>query len=140
MGTIQVEDWIIDVNEARTTLFYAERPFDQELAVLNYVQVSSFTDFEVMQFLEQLGVDILKPCELNSLPIEGDMVMYSGCYYVYGEIVQGELDNWDIVIGQHCFSLTEGNSDMPEELVGQVVEISFEVVYPWMLEVPFETP
>ena len=140
MGTIQVEDWIIDVNEARTTQFYAERPFDQELAVLNYVQVSSFTDFEVMQFLEQLGVDILKPCELNSLPIEGDMVMYSGCYYVYGEIVQGELDNWDVVIGQHCFSLTEGNSDMPEELVGQVVEISFEVVYPWMLEEPLETP
>ena len=24
MGTIQVEDWIIDVNEARTTQFYAE--------------------------------------------------------------------------------------------------------------------
>ena len=140
MGSIQVEDWIIEVDEDRTLKFYMEKEFDQQLAALNYVQVSSFTDFEVMQFLEQLGVDILKPCELNFLPVEGDMVMYSGCYYVFGEIVQGELDNWDVVMGQHCFSLTVGNSDMPDELVGQVVEISFEVVYPWMLEEPLKTP
>ena len=140
MESIQVEEWIIDVDEARTTQFYANQPFDQCLATLNYVQVSSFTDFEVVQFLEQLGVDVLKPCELNFLPVDGDMVMYSGCYYVFGQIVQGELDNWDVVVGQHCFSLTEGNSDMPNELVGQVVEISFEVVYPWMLEEQVVTP
>lgn len=136
MGSIQVEDWIINVDEARTLQYYSELSFNQQLAALNYVQVSSFTDFEVMQFLAQLGVDILKPCALNFLPVEGDMVMYTGCYYVFGEIVQGELDNWDVVVGQHCFSLTEGNSDLPDELVGRVVEISFEVVYPWMLEEP----
>lgn len=136
MGSIQVEQWIIDVDEVHTLQYYKELPFDQQLGALNYVQVSTLADFEVMQFLEQLGVDILKPCELNFLPIEGNMVMYSGCYYVFGKIVQGELDNWDVVIGQHCFSLTEGNSEMPDELAGQVVEISFEVVYPWMLEEP----
>lgn len=136
MGKVQIEDWVIYIDKARTLQFYKEQKIEQHMNYLNYVQVSSFADFEVSQFLEQLGVDIMKPCELSSLPVEGDMIMYSGCYYVFGEVIQGELDNWDVVIGQHCFSLTEGNSSMPEKLIGQVVEISFEVVYPWMLEEP----
>ena len=134
MGSVQYEDWIIDVNFEQTTAFYAAQSFEQRLEVLNYVQVSSFTDFEVMQFLEGFGIDILKPSSLSYLPVEGGMVMYSGCYYVCGEIQQGEIDNWDIVIGPYCFSLTKGNFDGSEKLTEKVVEISFEVVFPWMLE------
>lgn len=136
MKNVQFEDWVINVQYKQTTAFYEKQAFEQQLEVLNFVQVSSFGDFEVQQFLEQFGIDMLKPSALNYLSLEDGTVMYSGCYYVFGQIEQGQLDNWDVVIGQHCFSLTMGNSDVPEELVGQVFEISFEVALPWLLEEP----
>lgn len=136
MKNVQFEDWVINVQYKQTTAFYEKQAFEQQLEVLNFVQVSSFGDFEVQQFLEQFGIDMLKPSALNYFSLEDGTVMYSGCYYVFGQIEQGQLDNWDVVIGQHCFSLTMGNSDVPEELVGQVFEISFEVVLPWLLEEP----
>ena len=51
-----------------------------------------------------------------------------------GKVIEGEYDAWDIVLGQHCFSLTNEFDMVPIVMEGPVIEISFEVVLPWVLE------
>ena len=140
MGDLQYGEWILRVDLSRTQGFYEGLPFDQRIEMLNYIQVCSLTEIESIQFFEQFGMDILKPCYIQYLPLEGNKIMYTGSYYVFGEILEGELDNWDVVVGQHCLSLTKGNSEVPEQLHGQIIEISFEVVLPWIIEYPIPTP
>ena len=60
--------------------------------------------------------------------------MYSGKYHVIGEVIEGKYDAWDIVLGQHCFSLTNDFDMVPIVMDGPVIEISFEVVLPWVLK------
>lgn len=140
MGVVQYGEWILRVDLSRSQGFYEGLPFDQRIEMLNYIQVCSLTEIESIQFFEQFGVDILKPCYIQYFPLEGNQIMYTGSYYVFGEILEGELDNWDVVVGQHCLSLTKGNSEVPEQLHGQIIEISFEVVLPWIIEHPIPTP
>lgn len=140
MGDVQYGDWILRVDLSRTQRFYNGLAFNQRIEMLNYIQACSITEMESIQFFEQFGMDILKPCDIQCFPLEGGQIMYTGSYYVFGEILEGELDNWDVVVGQHCLSLTKGNSEVPEQLYGQIIEISFEVVLPWMIEHPIPTP
>lgn len=140
MRNVQYDEWMLQVDLVKTQQFYEAIKFEHRIEVLNYIQVCSFAEIEVIQFFEQFGMDILKPIDINYFPVEGNQIMYTGCYYVFGEIISGEIDSWDAVIGQHCLSLTKGNSDIPEELHGQIVEISFEAVLPWIIEQPIPIP
>ncbi|MER2000547.1 MAG: hypothetical protein ABS882_12290 [Lysinibacillus sp.] len=135
--TVQIEGWELDVNIEATKLFYANFPYNNEdVFGLNYIEVCSFCDPQLVSFFEQLGVDILKPTNLHSLQVEGDCIMYSGSYHVIGERLQGVIDEWDVVFEHFCFALTEQNYDKPEHLQAPSFEISFEVVLPWMLFEP----
>lgn len=138
MENLQLEEWVLQVDVQKTKDFYATVDYNnEELMALNYIQVCSFCDDGMLQFFDQIGVDLLKPTNLHSLPVEhNSMVMYTGSYHAYGTRIEGDLDGWDIVIGHHCLSLTENNSVIPANMVGEVIEISFEVVLPWMLEEP----
>ena len=62
------------------------------------------------------------------------MMMYTGSYHLCGEIVEGEMDGWDLIIAGHCFSLTQEHDAIPQEMSGDILEISFEVVLPWILD------
>jgi len=68
---------------------------------------------------------------LNAFPVDGQQIMYSGYYTVCGEIVEGETDAWDVIIGEHCFSLVEEESIMA--LTEPHFHIGFEVVLQWLL-------
>lgn len=134
---VQVEQWELMVDLEQTTAFYVNAPYkNEEMFALNYIEVCSFCDPQLLSFFQQLGVDILKPSHLHFLPVEGDCVMYSGSYYVVGERLQGELDEWDVVVENFCFALTEDNYERPIDCPEPALEISFEVVLPWMLFEP----
>lgn len=138
MEELQVEDWTLKIDVQRTRTVYANIMYRQEpLEWLNYMEVCSSIDSDVIGFLGRLGIDILKPSHLNYHAVErGTMLMYTGCYHLHGEIVEGEMDGWDLVIGQHCFSLTEEHETVPANMEEHVLEIGFEVVLPWILDVP----
>lgn len=59
--------------------------------------------------------------------------MYSGHYSVYGEIIEGELDAWDVVVGEHCFSLVQEEGKNASALIEPHFQIGFEVVFNWLL-------
>ena len=135
---VQIKQWELELNIEQTQAFYASFPYNNEDEFgLNYIEVCSFCTPEVLSFFQQLGIDPLKPTNLNYLPIEGDCIMYSGSYHVIGERLQGELDEWDMAVEGFCFSLTEYNFEYPQSLIEPALEISFEVVLPWMLVEPF---
>lgn len=134
---VKIEDWEICVDIEGTKSFYTSFPYkNDEMFALNYIEACSYCEPEILTFFDQLGIDILKPGALYYLPIEGDCIMYSGSYYVKGTVIAGELDEWDVVVDPFCFSLTDGQYDTPSELVGDVIEISFEAVLPWLLFEP----
>lgn len=137
---VQIDNWELEIDIEQTKNYYESRSYySEEMFGLNFIEVCSFCDPEVLNFFQQLGVDILKPTNLHFLPVEGDCVMYSGSYHVIGNRLTGELDEWDVVVEHFCFALTEEQYDQPEGLTGQVQEISFEVVLPWMLFEPIPT-
>ena len=131
---VQIEQWELYVDKQQTKDLYAQQPYQNDnIFGLNYIEVCSFCEPQILNFFDALGVDILKPTALHYLPVEGDCIMYSGCYHVIGERLKGELDEWDILVEQFCFALTADQYDKPEQLTTQWIEISFEVVLPWML-------
>lgn len=134
---VQIEGWELEVDVKQTEAFYKGRPYyNEEMFGLNYIEVCSFCDPDVLNFFQQLGVDILKPTNLHYLPVDGDCIMYSGSYHVVGERIKGEFDEWDVVLEHFCFALTEEQYDRPVQLDDTSIEISFEVVLPWMLFEP----
>lgn len=135
MEEVQVEDWKLKINVEKTRQAYETIPHKNEpIEWLNYLEVCSFVDSEIIEFFERLGMDVLKPSSLSYLAVEeGTMMMYTGVYYVHGEIVAGEMDGWDLVIGQHCFSLTAVHDNVPTHMQDEIVEIGFEAVLPWIL-------
>ncbi|MEK4131360.1 hypothetical protein NYE67_17090 [Solibacillus sp. FSL W8-0474] len=89
----------------------------------------------VLDFAKDLGIDLSKPSQLESHQVnDNTAIMYSGKYHIIGEIVEGEVDGWDIILGEHCFSLTDEMDQVPIMMDGPIIEISFEVVLPWVLE------
>lgn len=141
MEQVHIGEWILLVDVPKTKSFYARMSYQNESSPwLNYIEVSSFADEEVQAFFNLLGVDMLKPSQLSYYPVEeGTRMMYTGSYYLYGEQLAGELDGWDMMIGDFCFSLTQEMEAVPEEMSGKIVEISFEAVLPWMLALPISS-
>lgn len=134
MKTVRIDDWLLDIEKEKTEDIYNSITDVCEcLSCKNYRKASLLLDEEVLHFCNVLGLDLHKPTLLNAFPVEGDQVMYSGHYYVYGEVIEGELDAWDLVVGKHCFSLVEEESKKPEWLTEPYFQIGFEVVLQWLL-------
>ena len=134
---LKIEEWLLAVDLENTKMaveFNSYRCISD--ACVNFVAACKETiEPVVLEFAEKLGIDLSKPSQLNSHPVNNDReVMYSGKYHVIGEVIEGEYDAWDIVIGQHYFSLTNDFDMVLIVMDGPVIEISFEVVLPWVLK------
>ena len=133
---VVIEDWVLAVDVEQTKMafeFNSYRCVSDECR--NFVVACEKTmEQVVLDFATQLGIDLSKPSQLESHLVNNNTaIMYSGKYHIVGEIVEGDIDAWDIVLGEHCFSLTDEFEMVPVIMEGPVIEVSFEVVLPWVL-------
>ncbi|MGM9950440.1 MAG: hypothetical protein ACI33P_09930 [Lysinibacillus sp.] len=138
MEQVHTGGWTLSVDVPKTKALYEGVKHRNEISPwLNYIEMSSFADMEVQAFFDLLGIEMSKPSQLFYHQVEGgSMLMYTGSYHLYGDLVEGEIDGWDVIIGGYCLSLTQDMEAVPAGMSGNIVEISFEVVLPWMLELP----
>lgn len=134
MKTVQIEQWVIAIQNEETKMAFELNDFRcQTEECFNFVKASAGIEPVVLKFAEKLGIDLSKPSQLDSHRLDSDLVMYTGQYHIIGEIIEGELNGWDMVVGEHCFSLTDEFIHIPVVMPDTVIEISFEVVLPWVL-------
>ena len=134
---IHIGDWKLAVDVEKTKMafeFNSYRCMSEECH--NFVEAcEKHLEPKVLDFAKKLGIDLSKPSQLESHQVnDNTAIMYSGKYHIIGEIVKGEVDGWDIILGEHCFSLTNEMDQVPIVMDGPIIEISFEVVLPWVLE------
>ena len=134
---VQIKEWVLAVDIENTKMAYE---FNSYRCISNecrnfVVACENKLDENVLKFADQLGIDLTKPSQLESHQVNNNSaIMYTGKYHVLGQIIEGEIDAWDVVLDQHCFSLTEEFTMIPIVMEGPVIEISFEVVLQWVLE------
>lgn len=130
MTSILVHDWELEVDLVATQAAYANKA-DCCLCgeCKNFRYVTEQMSASVIAFAAKLGIDLLNPCRINAFEVEGQKIMYTGHYCVQGKIIKGELDAWDIVVEEHCFSLMN-EGDVTKPFSGSTFEIAFEVVLP----------
>lgn len=102
-----------------------------QVSYQNFVMANEVLNEELLHFSNILGLNLQQPTLLNAFPVDGQQIMYSGHYTVYGEILEGEMDAWDVIIGEHCFSLVAEESVL--ELTEPHFQIGFEIVLQWLL-------
>lgn len=136
MKKVQIEDWLLHVYVEKTKEAFALNRYacvSDECE--NFINACTAIPEIVLDFAEQLGIDLSKPSLLTCHQVENnEAVMYSGQYHIIGDIIAGEVDAWDVVVGEHCFSLSQEFSNIPSVMGAPIIEISFEVVLPWVLE------
>lgn len=139
MKEVSNGDWLlkIDVEEMKAQYEKMTKVCDCR-SCQNFREAILYLDEEVLHFSKDLGIDLHKPNQLNAFAVEDNQMMYSGHYLICGEILEGEFDEWDIVVGQHCFSLVEEVSSKSEAVNGPYFHIGFEVVLPWILSESME--
>lgn len=134
---LQIGDWKLAVDVEKTKIVFGMSHYRCESdECRNFMEAcEKQVEPTVLDFAEQLGIDLSNPSYLESYPVnENTAIMYSGKYHIIGEIVEGEIDAWDLVVEEHCFSLTDNMEQVPIMIEGPVIEISFEVVLPWLIE------
>ena len=134
MKEVRIEEWLLNIDLEKTEAVYETVTEACEcLSCQNFRKASLLLDEEVLHFCDVLGLDLHKPSMLNAFLVDGNQIMYSGYYHVCGEILKGEFDEWDIVVGEHCFSLVQEESGKPNMLTAPYFQIGFEVVLQWLV-------
>lgn len=134
MKKVNIGNWLLKIELEKMRAIYETITISCNcLSCQNFREATLYLDEEVLHFSKDLGIDLHKPNQLNAFVVEDNQVMYSGHYYLCGEILEGDLYEWDIVVGQHCFSLVEEVSNKPEMITAPYFQIGFEVVLPWIL-------
>ncbi|MFJ7668194.1 hypothetical protein ACIQXI_13930 [Lysinibacillus sp. NPDC097195] len=129
MGEVRIDDWLLNIElQQMQELYDSQTMLCDCLFCENFRQASLLLEDEVMHFCQVLGLNLHKPSQLNAFPVEGGQVMYSGHYKVCGEILEGEVDAWDVIVGEHCFSLIQEQENQSSQF-----QIGFEVVLKWIL-------
>lgn len=137
MVEVRIEDWVLTIDKEKTkALYMTHMQQGDTLSYQNFLMANEKLGVELLHFSNMLGLNLQQPTLLNAFPVEGQRIMYSGYYTVCGEIVDGEMDAWDVIIGEHCFSLVEEESIMA--LTEPHFHIGFEVVLEWLLPQPLE--
>lgn len=137
MVEVRVEDWVLTIDKEKTkALYMTHMQQGDTLSYQNFLMANEKLGVELLHFSNMLGLNLQQPTLLNAFPVKGQRIMYSGYYTVCGEIVDGEMDAWDVIIGEHCFSLVEEESVMA--LTEPHFHIGFEVVLEWLLPQPLE--
>lgn len=132
MVVVCILDWKLTIDKEKTNALYMTHlQAGDPLAYQNFILANEKLDEELLHFSKSLGLNLQQPTLLNAFPVDGQQIMYSGYYTVCGEIVEGEMDAWDVIIGEHCFSLVEEESILA--LTEPHFHIGFEVVLQWLL-------
>lgn len=139
MKEVSVGDWLFKIELEKTKAVYETMTTVSAcLSCQNFREAILYLDEGVLHFSEDLGIDLHKPNQLNAFVVEDNQVMYSGHDLLCGEILEGDIDEWDIVVGQHCFSLIEEMSSKPEMVIAPYFQIGFEVVLTLILSESME--
>jgi len=132
MTEVSIEGWLLNIDKEKTkSLFMTHLQEGDQVSYQNFVMANEVLNEELLHFSNILGLNLQQPTLLNAFPVDGQQIMYSGHYTVYGEILEGEMDAWDVIIGEHCFSLVAEESAL--ELTEPHFQIGFEVVLQWLL-------
>ncbi|WP_342441545.1 hypothetical protein MHB65_20440 [Lysinibacillus sp. FSL K6-0075] len=132
MVEVCIEDWKLTIDKEKTkALYMTHLQAGDPLAYQNFLMANEKLDEELLHFSTSLGLNLQQPTLLNAFPVDGQQIMYSGYYTVCGEIIEGETDAWDVIVGEHCFSLVEEESLLA--LTEPHFHIGFEVVLQWLL-------
>jgi len=132
MTEVSIDGWLLNIDKEQTrSLYMTHMQEGDRLSYQNFVMANEVLNEELLHFSNILGLNLQQPTLLNAFPVEGQQIMYSGHYTVCGEIIEGEMDAWDVIIGEHCFSLVEEESIL--ELTEPHFQIGFEVVLQWLL-------
>ncbi|MGE7751518.1 hypothetical protein MKX57_19945 [Lysinibacillus sp. FSL M8-0216] len=132
MTEVSIEGWLLNIDKEKTkSLFMTHLQEGDQVSYQNFVMANEVLNEELLHFSNILGLNLQQPTLLNAFPVDGQQIMYSGHYTVYGEILEGEMDAWDVIIGEHCFSLVAEESVL--ELTEPHFQIGFEIVLQWLL-------
>ncbi|WP_249660930.1 hypothetical protein [Lysinibacillus fusiformis] len=132
MTEVSIEGWLLNIDKEKTkSLFMTHLQEGDQVTYQNFVMANEVLNEELLHFSNILGLNLQQPTLLNGFPVDGQQIMYSGHYTVYGDILEGEMDAWDVIIGEHCFSLVAEESVL--ELTEPHFQIGFEVVLQWLL-------
>ncbi|WP_144788977.1 hypothetical protein [Lysinibacillus fusiformis] len=132
MTEVSIEGWLLNIDKEKTKSFFMTHLQEgDQVTYQNFVMANEVLNEELLHFSNILGLNLQQPTLLNGFPVDGQQIMYSGHYTVYGEILEGEMDAWDVIIGEHCFSLVAEESVL--ELTEPHFQIGFEVVLQWLL-------
>lgn len=132
MTEVSIEGWLLNINKEKTKALYMTHLQEgDQVSYQNFVMANEVLNEELLHFSNILGLNLQQPTLLQAFPVDGQQIMYSGHYTVYGEILEGEMDAWDVIIGEHCFSLVAEESVL--ELTEPHFQIGFEVVLQWLL-------
>ena len=132
MTEVSFEGWLLNIDKEKTkSLYMTHLQEGDQVSYQNFVMANKVLNEELLHFSNILGLNLQQPTLLNAFPVDGQQIMYSGHYTVYGEILEGEMDAWDVIIGEHCFSLVAEESVLG--LTEPYFQIGFEVVLQWLL-------
>ncbi|MED4886830.1 hypothetical protein [Lysinibacillus fusiformis] len=132
MTEVSFEGWLLNIDKEKTkSLYMTHLQEGDQVSYQNFVMANEVLNEELLHFSNILGLNLQQPTFLNAFPVDGQQIMYSGHYTVYGEILEGEMDAWDVIIGEHCFSLVAEESVLG--LTEPYFQIGFEVVLQWLL-------
>lgn len=132
MTEVSIEGWLLNINKEKTKALYMTHLQEgDQVSYQNFVMANEVLNEELLHFSNILGLNLQQPTLLQAFPVDGQQIMYSGHYTVYGEILEGEMDAWDVIIGEHCFSLVAEESVLG--LTEPHFHIGFEVVLQWLL-------
>lgn len=136
MESVLITEWVLNVDVEQTKVAYEAiaQPCQSETC-RNFVIACNELEQVVLDFAKRLAIDLSKPSQLSCHRVEGNSAaMYSGQYHIIGEVLEGDIDAWDVIVGEHCFSLTAEFTHVPSTMPKNIIEISFEVVLPWVLD------
>ncbi|MBD8522804.1 hypothetical protein [Lysinibacillus fusiformis] len=137
MTEVSFEGWLLNIDKEKTkSLYMTHLQEGDQVSYQNFVMANEGLNEELLHFSNILGLNLQQPTLLNAFPVDGQQIMYSGHYTVYGEILEGEMDAWDVIIGEHCFSLVAEESVLG--LTEPYFQIGFEVVLQWLLSQSLE--
>ncbi|WP_249650553.1 hypothetical protein [Lysinibacillus sp. D4A3_S15] len=127
-----MEGWLLNIDKEKTkSLFMTHLQEGDQVTYQNLVMANEVLNEELMHFSNILGLNLQQPTLLIGFPVDGHEIMYSGHYTVYGDFLEVEMDAWDVIIGEHCFSLVAEESVL--ELTEPHFQIGFEVVLQLLL-------
>lgn len=143
MKRIKLAKWAIDVNAEKTWRFN-----QQELEVCGCLYCENFSVMMsrkspvLRDALKELGIDAARPNHVSYFPREDGHYLAIGNYHISGTLVEGEwstMEDWNETNTAYIDGMQIGFSKemelLPDDFPPPAVQVNFEFMMPWLLEV-----